>query len=91
MDPRSGLTNQELMENGGTPFGNDGVKINLQHLLQEEPGPMVEIQGTVHQRGQRVLQGLIEDGNSFRNTPGLSNQYNKFRNSYWRWRATLEE
>ncbi|HWI49485.1 MAG TPA: T7SS effector LXG polymorphic toxin, partial [Rummeliibacillus sp.] len=38
-----GKTNLELMKDGNAPFAKDGSQINLHHLLQEEPGTMVEI------------------------------------------------
>jgi len=83
----NGWTNLDLMKNGNSPIGTDGRPINLHHLLGNEPGPMVEILGTTHSKYSRPLHGLIEDGNSFRNIPGLENQYNAFRKRYWRWKA----
>ena len=74
------------MREGYAPIGKDGRPINLHHLLGDEPGPMTEILGSTHQKYQRQLHGLIEDGNSFRNTPGLESQYNAFRERYWKWR-----
>lgn len=43
IDPETGMTNLQLMKKGRTPYANDGTQINLHHLIQEEPGAMVEI------------------------------------------------
>lgn len=82
----SGWTNADLMRNGYAPIGTDGRQINLHHILGDEPGPMVELLGSTHQKFRDSLHGLIEDGNSFRNVPGLESQYNAFRGRYWEWR-----
>lgn len=75
------------MRNGNAPIGDDGLPINLHHILGEEPGPMVELLGSVHSRNHAPLHALIEDGSSFRNIPGFESAYNRFRRRYWRWRA----
>lgn len=81
------MTNREIALNGGAPYWNDGTKIELHHLLQEEPGPMVEIPASMHDEYYKTLHGLVGDGESFRNNPILEKQYNNFRSKYWRWRA----
>lgn len=58
VDAESGKTNLQLMKKGDAPFANDGTKINLHHLIQEEPGTMVEIPASVHQNNKKVLHGL---------------------------------
>lgn len=83
---QDGWTNADLMRSGNSPIGHDGRPINLHHVLGAEPGPMVEILGATHKRHHRALHGLIEDGNSFRNVPGLESKYNSFRRRYWKWR-----
>ncbi|RNB50518.1 hypothetical protein EDM57_22760 [Brevibacillus gelatini] len=60
VDPDTGLTNLERMQMGWAPVGKDGKKISLHHILQVEPGPMVEILQTVHQKNYKVLHGLLE-------------------------------
>ena len=67
----AGKTNLELMKDGNAPFAKDGSQINLHHLLQEEPGTMVEIPGSLHQQYTKILHGLKENGESFRNDPIL--------------------
>ncbi|MCY9296694.1 ribonuclease YeeF family protein [Bacillus inaquosorum] len=84
---RKGLTNLQLMKNGNAPFAKDGTQINLHHLIQEEPGTMLEIPESWHNKYSDVLHGLKGNGQSFRNDPVLDKQYKSFRRRYWRWRA----
>ncbi|MEK5178335.1 MULTISPECIES: HNH/ENDO VII family nuclease [Paenibacillus] len=90
-DPAAGgLTNKELMSKGKSPYAvKDGVesKVELHHLIQKEPGGMVEIAESTHDKYSSQLHGLVEDGNSFRNDPLLEKQYNNFRSNYWKMRA----
>lgn len=44
------------------PYANDGTKIELHHLLQEESGSMVEIPASLHDKYYKVLHGLVGDG-----------------------------
>ncbi|MGG1405448.1 HNH/ENDO VII family nuclease, partial [Bacillus velezensis] len=91
VDTESGKTNLQLMKKGDAPFANDGTKINLHHLIQEEPGTMVEIPVSVHQNNKKVLHGLKKGGESFRNDRELRNQYKSFQRRYWKWRASQFE
>ena len=81
-----GITNLELMKNGKAPYARDGSQIELHHLLQVEPGTMVEIPGSLHDKYTKQLHGLVENGGSFRNNPILDKQYTNFRAKYWRQR-----
>jgi RHS repeat-associated protein len=83
----NGATNQDLMGAGYAPFGPDGNQVNLHHVLGDEPGPMVELSASTHQKYYRQLHGLIEDGNSFRNDPAAARGYDRFRKQYWKERA----
>jgi RHS repeat-associated protein len=84
----NGATNVDLMEAGYAPFGPDGKQVNLHHILGEEPGPMVELSASTHQKNKQALHGLIEDGNSFRNNNRSADRgYDKFRRNYWKQRA----
>ncbi len=83
----SGATNLELMKQGYAPIGLDGRPINLHHVIGQEPGPMVELSGSIHSKYHKPLHGLIEDGNSFRNDPKKEAQYERFRKKYWKERA----
>ncbi|AWM44481.1 MULTISPECIES: T7SS effector LXG polymorphic toxin [Bacillus amyloliquefaciens group] len=85
---RKGRTNLELMKDGKAPQAKDGTKINLHHLIQEEPGNMVEIPNSLHTKYSEVIHKLKTDGEGFRNNPELKVQYEYFRARYWKWRAT---
>ncbi|OLP66853.1 Ribonuclease YobL [Bacillus pumilus] len=85
--PKTGKTNYQLMKSGRPPIWKDGTKIELHHLIQREPGSMVELPSSMHKEYDRILHGLVENGGSFRNDPVLKKQYENFRSKYWRWRA----
>ena len=87
LDPDTGLTNYQLMKKGRAPFWKDGTVIELHHLIQREPGSMVELPHSLHKEYDKILHGLVENGGSFRNDPVLKKQYDNFRGKYWRWRA----
>ena len=87
VDSESGLTNLQLAKQGRSPKASDGSVIELHHLIQLEPGAMVEIPSTLHDEYSRILHGLVENGGSFRNNPTLKKQYSNFKSKYWRWRA----
>ena len=85
-----GKSNRELMKKGNSPYiVNDGVesKVELHHLIQKEPGGMVEIAELTHDKYDSTLHGLVGNGNSFRNDPELEKMYNNFRSNYWKMRA----
>ncbi|POD84442.1 T7SS effector LXG polymorphic toxin [Bacillus subtilis] len=87
VDPDTGKTNLQIMKKGDAPYANDGTKVNLHHLIQEESGTMLEIPESWHNKYSKVLHGLKGNGQSFRNDPILEKQYNNFRKRYWKWRA----
>ncbi|MEI2401396.1 HNH/ENDO VII family nuclease [Niallia taxi] len=87
IDPDTGMTNFQLMKKGRAPIWKDGTVIELHHLIQREPGSMVEIPASMHDEYSEILHGLVENGGSFRNDPVLKRQYDNFRSKYWRWRA----
>ena len=62
-------------------------KVELHHLTQIEPGSILEIAETTHDRYSKVLHGLVDDGKSFRNNPALRKQYDNFRTNYWKFRV----
>ncbi|MGQ3380777.1 HNH/ENDO VII family nuclease [Priestia endophytica] len=86
-----GMSNRELIAKRKPPYVIDknGVeaKVELHHLIQKEAGDMVEIIATTHDEYKKILHGLIENGNSFRNDEVLKKQYDNFRNNYWKWRS----
>nr|WP_286182335.1 HNH/ENDO VII family nuclease [Brevibacillus sp. JNUCC-41] len=59
---------------------NDGTKINLHNLIQEEPGTMLEIPESLHKQYSKVMIELENNELSFRNSPELSSQYKAFHN-----------
>ncbi|MGH1041453.1 HNH/ENDO VII family nuclease [Bacillus cereus group sp. MS39] len=80
VDPNTGLSNLERAQMGWAPLGKDGKTINLHHILQQEPGPMVEILQTVHRKNYRILHGLLEKNKFKRIKPldKISLKANKF-------------
>lgn len=84
---KTGKTNLRRMQKGDAPIGADGSPIELHHLIQKEPGTIVEIPYHLHKKYYNVIHGLVEKGRSFRNDPVLRNEFNNFRRQYWRWRA----
>jgi len=91
IDPRTGMTNFQLMKKGRAPYWKDGTVIELHHLIQREPGSIVELPSSMHNEYHKILHGLVENGGSFRNDLVLRKQYNNFRSKYWRWRANQIE
>lgn len=83
----NGATNVDLMKAGYAPFGPDGNQVNLHHVLGNEPGPMVELSASTHQKYYKQLHGLIDDGASFRNDPAAARGYDRFRRNYWKQRG----
>ena len=55
-------TANKLAQIGSAPYANEGTKIELHHLLQQESGPMVEIPASLHDKYYRTLHGLVGDG-----------------------------
>ncbi|MBD8135786.1 ribonuclease YeeF family protein [Bacillus sp. CFBP 13597] len=91
VDPLKNITNLQLMKEGKAPYANDGTKINLHHLIQEEPGTMLEIPESLHRQYSKVIHGLKNKGESFRQSRELQSQYDAFRKKYWKWRAMQYE
>ena len=69
----------------------DDMWIELHHLTQQEPGSMIELMGSKHDKYSKQLHGQVERGKSFRNTPDLDAQYTKFRKNYWKERIAEVE
>ncbi len=78
----NGRTNLERMLRGNAPIGPDGESVELHHLVQEDPGPLVEVSAELHRRESGVLHT---------SGPGLGDRrehFNHFRsNVYWPARA----
>ncbi|WP_053982036.1 HNH/ENDO VII family nuclease [Marinagarivorans algicola] len=82
-----GGTNLDLMAKGYAPIGADGYRIEIHHLLGKEPGPVVEIERTLHQKETKILHNMIEG--SFRNNKEKRKSWNRFRENYWKRRAKI--
>jgi RHS repeat-associated protein len=52
---QSGLTNLQRMEQGLAPYGPDGNRISLHHMLQSMDGPIAEVTQTFHQVNSSII------------------------------------
>lgn len=78
-----GQTNIQRMQNGRAPIGYDGKPVNMHHIDQTNTGPVMEMSATNHQQNYSNLH---------QNTGQLPsqinrNEFNLWRNDYWRWRS----
>jgi hypothetical protein len=69
------------MLKGRAPLGNDGKPVNLHHISGEEPGAMLEMQQSIHQKISKNLHFFIEK--SFRNNKDADKHFNDFKNDHW--------
>ena len=76
-DPKTEKTNRELMNDGKSPIDSKtGEKIELHHMGQEFDAPFAELcENSEHGDGNHSVLH-IKLGESWRNDPGLNNQYN---------------
>ncbi|MGC3894239.1 HNH/ENDO VII family nuclease, partial [Pseudomonas urmiensis] len=85
VDSQTGLTNKQLMENGLAPYGTDGKKINLHHMLQTQDGPIAEVTQSFHQKNTAVIH--INSGSDI--SSGINRaQFEKWKKGYWKARAS---
>jgi len=83
VEPRSGLTNIQRMQRGLAPIGRDGKPVNLHHVDQTNTGPIREITATEHQQNFSNLHQ-----NTGQNPSQINRQqFDKWRQDYWIWRA----
>ena len=73
------------MLKGRAPIGNDGKPINLHHISGEEPGAMLEMQQSIHQKISKNLHFFIDK--SFRNDKDAADHFENFKKDYWKKRA----
>lgn len=89
VDPKTGMTNRELMEKGRSPIDSKtGEKIELHHMGQDYNSPFAELcENSEHGDGNySILHTKYED--SWRNNPELNNQYkNVDKPNHWKERA----
>lgn len=88
VDPKTGMTNRELMEKGRSPIDSKtGEKIELHHMGQDPNGPFAELcENSEHGDGNHgILHTKFED--SWRNNSELNNQYQTEKRNHWKARA----
>lgn len=91
VDPKSGMTNQELMEKGRAPYdAKTGERIELHHIGQDYDSPLAELtEDTEHGDYYSALH--TKEGESWRNDSPKNNHYNNVeRPSHWKSRAKGE-
>lgn len=84
---KHGISNWKRMRKGLPPVDDSGKPFHLHHVIQEEPGPIVEISQAVHQRFYPVLHGLKAQGECFRHNLHFAKGFRGYKMRYWRMRA----
>jgi hypothetical protein len=82
-----GRTNREAALKGKGPESNDGSIIQLHHIGQDSRGGLVEISGTVHKKGHKMLHNQFEGEKNpdFPVNHGI--KWQRDVTEYWKWRA----
>ena len=83
VDPKSGKTNLQLMEQGRAPIGYDKKPINLHHMTQRQDGAIAEVTQSFH---QQYSDKIHINPNTIPSEINR-NQFNKWRSNYWKNRA----
>ena len=88
IDPKSGLTNQELMEKGRAPYDSKtGERIELHHIGQEYDSPFAELTAD-SEHGQYYSILHTKETESWRVDEQKSNRYNNIdRPQHWKTRV----
>lgn len=89
IDPKTGMTNRELMAKGRSPIdAKTGERIELHHMGQGYDAPFAELcADSEHGDGNYSVLHTKSEG-SWRNDPELKNQYNNIdRPDHWKARA----
>ena len=89
VDPKTGLTNRERMENGMSPIDSKtGEKIELHHMGQDADSPFAELcENSEHGDGNHATLHP-KNGESWRQDPKLKNQYsNMDKPNHWKERS----
>lgn len=92
VDPKTGLTNRELMQKGRSPIDSKtGEKIELHHMGQDKDGSFAELcENSEHGDGNHSILHPKTDG-SWRNEDGANANYDKIeRPNHWKARAQEE-
>ena len=85
VDPKTGLTNRELMAKGRAPVdAKTGEKIELHHMMQDPDGPFIELlENSEHGDGNHKILHTSSD-ESWRNDPQKLRDYQKQRADHWK-------
>ena len=89
VDPKTGMTNRELMEKGRPPIDpKTGETIEIHHMGQEYDAPFAELcENSEHGDGKHKILHTKQEG-SWRNNPELESRYNNVdRPNHWKERA----
>lgn len=83
--PKTGETNLQLMQRRKAPFGPDGKRVELHHMIQRQGYPMAEVSGTFHKKNHSIIH---INPNTI---PGISKRlrrvHGRWRGRYWEERA----
>ena len=87
IDPKTGKSNQALMERGRAPYdAKTGERIELHHIGQEYDSPLAELTETEHGKNTSALHTKEEE--SWRHNEKQNNHYNNVqRPKHWMERA----
>lgn len=88
VDPKTGSTNQELMEKGRAPYdAKTGERIELHHIGQESDSPLAELTAD-SEHGDYYSALHTKEGESWRNDSKKNNHYNNVeRPDHWKARV----
>lgn len=88
VDPKSGMTNRELMEKGRSPYDSKtGERIELHHIGQEYDSPLAELTAD-SEHGQYYSALHTKESESWRSDELKCNRYNNVdRPQHWAARA----
>ena len=88
VDPKTGMTNRELMEKGRSPIdAKTGEKIELHHMGQSKDAPFAELtENSEHGDGNHSILHPRKEG-SWRNDSGAEKQYQTEKSEHWKTRA----
>lgn len=88
VDPKSGMTNQELMAKGRAPYdAKTGERIELHHIGQDYDSPLAELTEN-SEHGDYYSALHTKEGESWRNDSQKNNHYNNVeRPNHWKSRV----
>lgn len=76
-------TNLQRMQDGNPPIGPDNLPVELHHWLQQDPGPLGELSGSIHERENKYFH-FAEEGEG---VGQRRRAFREFRKRYWQFRA----